>query len=653
MIPRDTSELWSPKTSIYHLIYTTLVNVIVPLSLMFGLLLIPASANSAAWNARQLMDFTAKACQSWEETAELATGATTGPAEISRIEVQGRQIGVKHRVAVNDQSYLELDVIGPVGQQTRFISTYYRAGGDPLLLMALASDCSLQTARKIIYTERGHALNIVSLDDNFDATGEPEWLNPPLLFTEPESPESLIQSNSELLPIRVGMVDSGVNYQIPLINRHLARNSNDRLIGYDFWDMDDLPYDAHPLRSAFFVQRHGTRTASLLLREAPGIELVPYRYPRPDMSRMKALVEHADDHGVAILGMPLGSNRAEEWKAFEQAARAHPDILFIVSAGNNGRDIDDQPVYPAALDLDNMLVVTSADDFLYPAERTNWGKKSVDYLVPAENIRLIDYSGEEIKASGSSYAVSRMTALAAKLKMAHRQWTAADIVAELRKRYSNNSVLDWVSTGYIGDPLAGDRPVQLKPFPDLDFGPIKDNLTTLELPLDILILDPRWNHQRIEQTVQKAYDILVQCGITTGDISVHSFEGEDYLRDLSTGGARTLLEAASMTNLRVVFARDTRMLIPFGGEAYGLGNTRKRPWLSNSVWLMLETEDPGIALAHELYHVISNNGEHVEGSENLMQSRTDVDNLALTTQQCQRAQVSGLANQLLQDNRGK
>ena len=92
------------------------------------------------------------------------------------------------------------------------------------------------------------------------------------------------------------------------------------LIGYDFWDMDDLPYDAHPVDSGFFVQRHGTRTASILLREAPAIELVPYRYPRPDMSRMHALIEHADANGVSILGMPLGSNRPEDWGAFVRNA---------------------------------------------------------------------------------------------------------------------------------------------------------------------------------------------------------------------------------------------------------------------------------------------------------------------------------------------
>jgi hypothetical protein len=85
------------------------------------------------------------------------------------------------------------------------------------------------------------------------------------------------------------------------------------------------------------------------------------------------------------------------------------------------------------------------------------------------------------------------------------------------------------------------------------------------------------------------------------------------------------------------------------GEAFGLGNTRMRPWLANSVWLMLDIEDAGIALAHELYHVIANSGAHVEGVANLMQPRTRPESLALTAEQCRLAQVNGIGNQLLQD----
>jgi hypothetical protein len=363
-------------------------------------------------------------------------------------------------------------------------------------------------------------------------------------------------------------------------------------------------------------------------------------------------VEHAASNQVNILGMPLGGNRAEDWGSFARAAREHPQMLFIVSAGNDGRDIDERPVYPASLDLDNLLVVTSADDFVQPAERTNWGRISVDYLVPAERRDALDYSGADTRVSGSSYAVSRVTALAARLKTTHRDWHAADIAAELRGRYgqSDSGALDWVSTGYIADPLAG-APIRKQELADLDIKPSLEQ-AGFRLPLDILVLDSRWSQQRIEQTVQQAYQILAQCTVIPGEISIHAVSGDDYLRDLSTGSARTLLDAVGSAKLTVVFARDTRMQAQYLGEAFGLGNTRKRPWLANSVWLMLDVEDAGVALAHELYHVIANSGAHVEGVANLMQPRTRPESLALTAEQCRLAQVRGVDNRLLQDASG-
>ncbi len=617
--------------------------------LAVSLLILPLVVLAASWQPRQLMAFTADSCISWEKTGRPATGDAIKSVEKSPIELRGNQIGVRHHFTADKQIFLQLDIMQRAGQASQFVSTLFHADGKPSLLISLTADCRFRLARKINYDDRGLALNIVSLNAELIPIGEPDWLNPPLLLPEDsvDDPVSL-SGGAAQLPVRVAMVDSGVNYRLPAIYQHLARDAENRLIGYDFWDQDELPYDAHPLQSEFFVQRHGTRTASLLLREAPGIALVPYRYPRPDMSRMRALVEHAARHQVTILGMPLGSNRAQDWKVFEQAARDHPQMLFIVSAGNNGRDIDQNPVYPAALELENMLVVTSADDFVRPAERTNWGRKSVDYLIPAEMVTLTDYSGKEIQASGSSYAVARMAALAARLKMVHRQWTAADILAELRRRYGSdagNATLDWVSSGYVADPLAG-RPIQAVAYTALNLEQ-PDKTPGFRLPLDILVLDRRWTHARIEAAVQGAFDLLAQCAIGAGEISIHAIDGDDYLRDLSTGSARSLMEATATTDARVVFARDTKMQVAFTGEAFGLGNTRTRPWLTNSVWLMPDIEDEGIALAHELYHVIANSGEHIEASENLMQSRTDARSLTLTPRQCRQAQLSGVANRLL------
>jgi hypothetical protein len=612
---------------------------LIPARVAMVVLLVPLALAAEQRSAQTLFGFAAASCRAWETAGAPAAIYGDGAFEESALLFRGQRIGTRYRQQSESGLHVELEVIAPGGRPRRFVASTWNRFGDPLMLIALDSQCVQQVARRIDYAANGQATEIRSLGEDLQPVGEPDLLNPPL----PPAADAAQGS----LPLRVGMVDSGVNYLLPEISRRLARDGEGGLVGYDFWDMDDLPFDAHPVDSGFFVQRHGTRTASILLREAPAIELVPYRYPRPDMSRMAALIEHAAENGVAILGMPLGSNRPEDWGAFEFAAREHPRMLFVVSAGNNGRDIDRHPVYPAALGLDNLLVVTSADDFLRPAERTNWGRLSVDFMVPAENLPALDYSGERIRVSGSSYAVSRVTALAARIKAARPELDARAIIAELGARWSvdNATTRRWVGGGYIADPLAGAAIARL-PLPAPAIAVTADG-ADLRLPLDLLVLDEHWSQTRITAILESAFDILGQCGIAAGDLALHAVEAPDYLRDLSTGTARTLLEAVGGDGLTVVLARDTLMQAAFTGEAFGLGNTSMRPWLANSVWLMPDVDDPGIALAHELYHVLANDGAHVAGNANLMQGDTRPDSTELTGQQCRQARNTGLENRLL------
>jgi len=593
------------------------------------------------WPARRLLDFTLDSCRNWATDAAPAALSGVGPAEISAIEFRGNRIGERHRLALDAGGVLIFEAIAPGGRASRFVTSLFDPGEQPRLLLALDRDCQVQVVRRIDYSGDGQALAISTLDEHFEPRGEAEWLNPPL--ESPAGQPGPDQTGS----IPVGMVDSGVNYLLPDINLRLARDDDGRILGYDFWDLDGLPFDAHPVDSGFFVQRHGTRTASLLLREAPMAALVPYRYPRPDMTRMQAVIERAAADGVAILGMPLGGIQADVWIAFEQAARAHPELLFVVSAGNDGRDIDDEPVYPAALQLDNMIVVTSADDFVRPAERTNWGRRSVDFMVPAENVDAVDFSGEPIRVAGSSYAVSRVTALAARIKASRPASGALEIIEEIRRNwtYSDERTRRWVASGYIADPLSGGE-ILRRP---LAAYPAEASTESDELPLSlkVLVLDPAWAESRLAGIVEQAYDILAQCKISRGSVTIDAVEGAEYLRDLATGSARTLLDALGGEGLTVVMARDTRMLEAYTGEAFGLGNTRMRPWLANSVWLMLDVDDPGIALAHEAYHVVANSGAHIEGVPNLMQARTHPDSTDLTPQQCRLARENGIENGLL------
>lgn len=255
--------------------------------------------------------------------------------------------------------------------------------------------------------------------------------------------------------VRVGLVDSGLAYDLALFRDRLARDASGRPVGHDYWDLDPYPYDGDTSRGPFLPIRHGTAVASVLVREAPDVALVPYRYPRPDMERLGDLVKRAIEDRVRILAMPLGSRRAEDWTAFANALRGK-DILAIASAGNDGRDIDRDALWPAALDLENMIVVTSSDAFGRLADGSNWGPRTVDIMLPAENVGITDFRGASGTASGSSYAVPRLAAMAVRILAAEPGLHALDLKARILARatprsYERKAV---VGAGWIPDPLA-------------------------------------------------------------------------------------------------------------------------------------------------------------------------------------------------------
>jgi hypothetical protein len=534
------------------------------------------------------------------------------------------------------------------GDELAFLQITLSAQQKPIVQWVFNNTCEIVQQRELSY-ENGspESLKIINPANNRVQKTEP--LNPPL-------PIGLPQQTSPNVDVRVALVDSGVNYLIPEIYNNLKTDQHGKLIGYDYWDNDHLPFDAHFSGSDFHVTRHGTGIASLLIREAPFVTLIPYRYPRPDMSRMRDLIEHADAFDVSIIGLPLGSNKADQWEVFAEAAAAHPHILFIASAGNNGRNIDAQPVYPAALDIDNLLVVTSADDFVMPAERVNWGRANVDYMLPAENQAIINFDGIQTRASGSSYAVPRAVALAAKLKLAHPEWQATQIIKEFARRFADGSSVRYVGGGYIADPTLNDAAaIELTTVQTFSLQAESEEVEQAPsfLPMNVYVLDSNWSNESIQTTLQTAGNILKQCNIEFANVTISQLNVPDYLKDLATGPSKTLISSLQNKDeqnaLKVFFARDTRMQTQFDGEAFGRGNTRRRPWLQNSVWLMKGIQDSGVALAHELFHVLSNSGEHTSLPNNLMQTRTSPSQVELLPEQCEVALDYASNNALIFD----
>ena len=172
------------------------------------------------------------------------------------------------------------------------------------------------------------------------------------------------------------------------------------------------------------------------------------------MSRMGEVVSRAAADGARIIAMPLGSRKASDWTAFVSAARAHPQLLIIASAGNDGKDLDKTPLWPAAAKLDNLIVVTSADGFGRLASGSNWGAKSVDLMLPAENVAVVDFRGANATASGSSYAVPRLAALAVRLLETAPALTAQELKARIFARAVPSPYEKGVvAVGWISDPM--------------------------------------------------------------------------------------------------------------------------------------------------------------------------------------------------------
>ena len=501
------------------------------------------------------------------------------------------------------------------------------------LVLATGSDCQVQIARRRHYDEQGRSSEVVHLDHQLNDTSLREALNPPVPQAEAVD------------GIRVAIVDSGVNYTLPKINKRLARDSEGSILGYDFWDLDRRPFDANPYRSPFFPQRHGTRTASLIVREAPEATLVPYRYPRPDMSRMRALIEELTKKGIKIVAMPLGSKRISEWEVFGETAQRLNDTLFIASAGNDGLSIDTAQMYPADLGLENMIVVTSADDSGRPADGSNWGRQSVDLLVPAENRMVLDFGGREVSASGSSYAVSRIAALAARLLEEQPDWGARELKQSIYTRAVRKGFNEYVRVGLLPDPLARAGEVSIRDRQRIE---LKPAVRGYSLKLSIVRLENSgWDETDVSKLINEVNKIYKQCQIKLVDVRLYAVEVPPRLLDFDALSAHTLVTQVGAPRPTVYMVRDTLRQPAYDGEAFGRKNVHYRTWLRDTVWLTAGIAELGVGLAHELFHVLVNSGTHVSENENLMQARTRPGGIHLNAAQCKLARETGFANGLL------
>jgi subtilisin family serine protease len=131
-----------------------------------------------------------------------------------------------------------------------------------------------------------------------------------------------------------------------------------------------------------------------------------------------AAIEDAAARGAKVINMSFSSEDEQMTTLISEAIQRHPDILFVKSAGNDGRDLAtfDEKTYLPKLHLPNMVVVSAANANLTKRPQSNYGAPySTHAALGTQIYSTVDYDDYYDWYGGTSMATPNVTNAAAKL----------------------------------------------------------------------------------------------------------------------------------------------------------------------------------------------------------------------------------------------
>lgn len=190
---------------------------------------------------------------------------------------------------------------------------------------------------------------------------------------------------------------------------------------------------------------HGTGVASIigsvgnndldLAGVAWSVTLLPVQVqPSQAASSVEGIaagIRWANANGARVANISLVA-RANESAIAEAIAQA-PNMLIVVPAGNDSRDVDSQklPVFPCADPAPNVVCVAATDRTGGLTAGSNSGAVSVDLAAPGTDLLAAGRDGRPVFKSGTSFAAPMVTGAAALLLGTRPDATVAQIKAAL------------------------------------------------------------------------------------------------------------------------------------------------------------------------------------------------------------------------------
>ncbi|MFO0844920.1 MAG: S8 family peptidase [Gemmataceae bacterium] len=102
--------------------------------------------------------------------------------------------------------------------------------------------------------------------------------------------------------------------------------------------------------------------------------------------------------------------------------------IFVAAAGNQNRDADLNPAYPAGFNLDNIVSVAATDRNDNKASFSNYGKTSVDIAAPGVDVLSTNPNKAYGNRSGTSMATPQVTGVLALVWALRPEWTYQQVI---------------------------------------------------------------------------------------------------------------------------------------------------------------------------------------------------------------------------------
>lgn len=196
---------------------------------------------------------------------------------------------------------------------------------------------------------------------------------------------------------------------------------------------DDLLSGGHGVHTAGTIGAKGNNGVGIT-GVAQNVRIMPLRVCShsvsvnesrcPSSSQILA-INYAGAHGARVANISLGGTTFNA--AVRDAIAANPQVLFVISAGNDAQDNDVTPHYPCVYDpttssvpgaIDNIICVAATDQADHLASFSDWGATSVDVGAPgtetlstypraqfySENFEVNDFASKWSATTGTGFA---------------------------------------------------------------------------------------------------------------------------------------------------------------------------------------------------------------------------------------------------------